>query len=82
MSGIGIKAANVTVLSVEGGVSPLADTGWPIFHGGHRRRARLALRRRDVLAIPHANENRPGASAPSAANGLSAVCPSTERPRR
>ncbi|HEY2050126.1 MAG TPA: hypothetical protein VGH03_12345 [Caulobacteraceae bacterium] len=72
MSGIGIKA-KVTVLAAEGGVSPWVDAGWPVSHGGRRRRARLALRRREVLAISHANENRPGAPAPSPANGLSAV---------
>ena len=81
MSGIGINA-NVTVLAPEGGVSPLADTGWPVFHGGPRQRARLALRRREVLAIAHANENVPGAPAPSPAKGLSAIRPLSERPPR
>jgi hypothetical protein len=81
MSGIGINA-KVTVLAPEGGISPLADTGWPVFHGGQRHRARVALRRREVLAIAHANENVPGAPAPSPANGLSAVRPSAEWPPR
>jgi hypothetical protein len=81
MSGIGINA-KVTVLAPEGGVAPLADTGWPVFHGGLRRSARLALRRREVLAIPHANENRPGAPAPSPANGLSATDAPAVRPLR
>lgn len=82
MSGIGIKAANVTVLAVEGRVPPTADAAWPVFHGGRSRRIRLALRRRDVLSIPHANENRPGAPGPSPANDLSAVRPSVEKPLR
>ncbi|HEX4741000.1 MAG TPA: hypothetical protein VH353_06705 [Caulobacteraceae bacterium] len=82
MSGIGIKTADVTVLAAEGGVSPLADTGWPVFHGGRRRRARLVLRRRELLAIPHANENRPGAPAPSPANGLSTADPPAGGPLR
>jgi hypothetical protein len=81
MSGIGIKA-KVTVLAPEGGISPLADTGWPVFDGGLRRRARLALRRRDILAIAHANENVPGPPASSPAGGLAAFDPAAGRPPR
>ena len=80
MSGIGFKAAEVTVLAPEGGAAPWADRGWRVFHGGHRRRAHLALRRREVLAIAHANENKPGALASSPANWLPEA--SAERPPR
>lgn len=83
MSGIGIKAAQVTVLAAEGGIASVAaEAGWRVFHGGPRRRAHLALRRREVLAIAHANENRPGATAPSPANGLTALDPPTGKASR
>lgn len=80
MSGIATKTASVTVLAAEGSISSAATTDLRVFHGGTRLRARLALRRKQVLAIPHANENWPGAPAPPPGNCPAAVQAPTERP--
>jgi hypothetical protein len=57
MCGIQTKAANVTVLALEGAGPASVDAGWAVHGGGLRRTRQLEHRRRQVLVIAHSNDN-------------------------